>query len=36
MQPTHVLWIRVEWGMGRNSALLNDNIPKNHQWLITF
>lgn len=28
MQPVHVLWILGEWGMGSNSALLNDNIPE--------
>lgn len=28
MQHAHVLWMLMEWGMGRNSALLNDNSLK--------
>ena len=28
MQPAYVLWMLMEWGMGRNSAFLNDNSLK--------
>ena len=28
MQHAHVLWMLMEWGMGRKSALLNDNSLK--------